>query len=213
MTDWAIHGFEIANCNCLPGCPCQFSQLPSDGTCEAMLTFRIDKGHYGDTVLDGLLASAIYKWPGPIHEGNGEMQLIIDERATADQKAALEAIMTGQDTAEFATMFFVFNAMCTTKHETLSAEVTLSYDMEAGTGHAKAGNIGETSVAPIPHIVSGEPHSVQIKLPNGFEYDVASVAQGSTKTPGSAISLEKNSNTHAHVAELHLTGEGVQRAA
>ncbi|KIC07578.1 hypothetical protein RA19_23805 [Leisingera sp. ANG-M1] len=213
MTDWAIHGFEIANCNCVPGCPCQFSQLPNDGTCEAMLTFRIDKGHYGDTSLDGLLAAAIYKWPGPIHEGNGEMQLIIDERATADQKAALEAIMTGQDTAEFATMFFVFNAMCTTKHETLSAAVSLSYDKETGTGHARAGDIGETSVEPIPNVVSGAPHSVQIKLPNGFEYDVASVARGSTKTPGSAISLEKNSSTHAHVAELHLTGAGVQRAA
>ncbi|MBY6066945.1 DUF1326 domain-containing protein [Leisingera aquaemixtae] len=213
MKDWAIHGFEIANCNCVPGCPCQFSQLPNDGTCEAMLTFRIDKGHYGETVLDGLLAAAIYKWPGPIHEGNGEMQIIIDERATAEQKSALEAIMTGQDTEEFATMFFVFNAMCTTKHETLSAPVSLSFDAETGIGHGKAGSIGETKVEPIAHIVSGAPHSVQIKLPNGFEYSEASVCRGTTQTPGSAISLNKNSGTHAHVAELHLTGKGVERAA
>lgn len=213
MTDWAIHGLEIVNCNCDPGCPCQFSQLPSDGTCEAMLAFRIDKGNYGDTQLDGLLAAAIYKWPGPIHEGNGEMQLIIDERATAAQQAALGAIMTGQDTAEFATMFYVFNAMCTTKHETLSAPISLSYDRATGTGNARAGGIGELSVEPIPNIVSGAPHSVRISLPNGFEYSEASVARGSTKTSGSAISLTKVSNTHAHIAELHMTGEGVQHAA
>lgn len=213
MTDWAIHGQEIANCNCLPGCPCQFSQLPSDGSCRAMMTMRIDEGHYGDTKLDGLFAAAIFKWPGPIHEGNGERQLVIDERATPEQRAALEAIMTGKDTDEFATMFFVFNAMTATSHETLTADISLEWDAETGTGATRVGEIGATKVQPIPHIVSGAPHFAAIKLPAGFEYTEASVASGTTSTPGSAIRLTGLDGTHAHIAELHMNGQGLIRAA
>lgn len=213
MTDWAIHGFEIANCNCLPGCPCQFSQLPSDGTCRAMMTLRIDKGHYGETSLDGLYGAAIFSWPGAIHEGNGQRQIVIDERATPEQRAGLEAIMRGEDTDEFATMFFVFNAMTTTSHDTLTAAISLEWDAETGTGSTKVGPIASTQVQPIPHIISGAPHFAAINLPNGFEFEVAHVASGTTTTPGSAITLEGINGTHAHVAELHLTGRGLVRSA
>ncbi|MFW8636961.1 DUF1326 domain-containing protein [Cribrihabitans pelagius] len=213
MTDWAIHGLSISNCNCVPGCPCQFSQLPSDGTCEAMMTFRIDKGHHGDISLDGLSAAVLYKWPGAVHEGNGEMQMIIGDNASDEQRAALEAIMRGEDTQEFATMFHVFSTMSPTKHETLTAPVSLDYDPDTRTGTAKAGDIAETTVKPIPNIVSGEPHTVSIKLPHGFEYAEAQVATGTTVTRKAAISLTKNTDSHAHIAELHLTGDGVQRAA
>ncbi|WP_027244331.1 DUF1326 domain-containing protein [Leisingera daeponensis] len=213
MTDWAIHGQEIGNCNCNPGCPCQFSQLPTDGTCEALLTYRIDKGHYGSVKLDGLHAAVLYKWPGPVHEGNGQMQMIIDERATDDQRAALEAIMTGEDTDEFATMFSVFSLMSPNRHETLSAEISLDYDAESGTGTATVGSYAETKVQPIPNIVSGDPHFISISLPNGFEFSKAAMACGTTRTRNAAISLEKNSGTHAHIADLHLTGRGVERAA
>ena len=105
MIDWEIRGEELANCNCNFGCPCQFGVLPTDGTCEAAVVYKIHKGHYGDVSLDGLTAAGVYKWPGAIHEGNGHMQLIIDSSATADQRKALEAIMTGADTEEMATMW------------------------------------------------------------------------------------------------------------
>ncbi|OED49690.1 hypothetical protein AB838_05060 [Rhodobacteraceae bacterium (ex Bugula neritina AB1)] len=213
MKDWAIHGQEIGNCNCNPGCPCQFSQLPTDGTCEAVLTYRIDKGHYGNVELDGLYAAVLYKWPGPVHEGDGQMQMIIDQHATPEQRAALEAIMTGEDTDEFATMFYVFSLMSPTKHETLTADISLEYDPETGTGMARIGEFAETKVHPIPNIVSGDPHFVTIALPKGFEFAEAAMAAGSTQTRNAAISLEKNSGTHAHVAALHLTGQGVERAA
>lgn len=213
MKDWAIHGLGIANCNCIPGCPCQFSQLPNDGTCEAMLTFRIDRGHHGEVSLDGLSAAVLYKWPGAVHEGNGEMQIIIDDSATGQQRAALEAIMRGEDTEEFATMFHVFSAMSPTKHDTLTAPVSIDFDPESMTGTARAGGIAETTVKPIANVVSGAPHKVSIKLPQGFEYTEAQVATGTTTTSGGAISLTKNQDSHTHVAELHLTGAGVQHAA
>ena len=118
MTPWEIKGREFNNCNCAYGCPCQFLAPPTYGTCEAAMTVIVDQGHYGDVKLDGLKIGATYKWPGAVHEGNGEYQLFIDETATTEQRNALEKIATGQDTDDMATMWWIFNAMCPTQHET-----------------------------------------------------------------------------------------------
>ena len=85
MTPWEIHGYELANCNCDTGCPCQFMSLPTKGTCEAAVAFIIEKGHYGDVDLSGTKLAQVFKWPGAVHEGNGTMQTIIDESATPAQ--------------------------------------------------------------------------------------------------------------------------------
>lgn len=208
MKDWNIQGEELANCNCNYGCPCQFGVLPTTGNCEAVVVYDIEKGHYGDTRLDGLRAAGVYYWPGPIHEGGGRMQLIIDERADADQRAALEAIMSGQDTDEMATMWFVYSAMCPTKHETLYVPIDLDWNSEDRSGHAKVGEIFDVEVAPIPNIVSGDPHRISIQLPHGFEFRHAEMASGKARTKDGEISLAFDA-THAHLAKLNLTGRGV----
>lgn len=208
MTDWSIKGEELVNCNCNFGCPCQFGVLPTDGVCEAAVIYRINKGHYGNINLDGLKAACVYKWPGPIHEGQGHMQLIIDPSADADQRAALEAIMTGADTREMATMWFVFSAMCPNRHETLFAPISLEMDIDKRTGSGLVAGILEVTAEPIPNIVSKEPHRVGLTLPQGFEFGFAELAKGRTRTLGGAISLLRNTGTHAHFASLHLTGDG-----
>ena len=118
--EWNINGKEYANCNCAYGCPCQFNALPTHGNCEAAIGYQIDTGRFGDVKLDGLRAVALCKWPGPVHHGNGTMQLVIDERADAKQRDALVKIMSGQETKEMATMWWVYSAMCTTKLEPMS---------------------------------------------------------------------------------------------
>ncbi|NDW53917.1 DUF1326 domain-containing protein [Aliiroseovarius sp. PrR006] len=209
MTQWSIEGRELVNCNCNFGCPCQFSVLPTDGYCEAAIVYDIKKGHYGDTSLDGVRAAAVYKWPGAIHEGNGQMQIIVDENASEDQRAAMEAIIKGEDTEEMATMWFVYSKMAPTKHETLTAPINVDMDMDERTGSAKVDGVFELNAKPIPHIVLGTPHRARINLPMGFEYDVAEAASGSTTISGGAIALERTSDSHAHFAKLNLTGSGV----
>ncbi len=208
MTEWTIQGEELANCNCNYGCPCQFSVLPTHGNCEAVCVFDIQSGNYGETKLDGLKAAGVYYWPGPIHEGNGQMQLIIDENADADQRAALQAIMTGEDTDEMATFWYVYSKMAPNKHETLFAPIELNWSREDRTGYAKVKGVFEVEVGPIAHIVSGAPHRASIQLPNGFEYRHAEAASGTAKTTGSAISLTFDA-THAHLAHLNISGHGV----
>lgn len=78
---WMIKGSEYSNCNCAWGCPCQFNSPSTYGKCEAVASAMIDEGHFGDTRLDGLQFVMLLAWPREIADGNGRMQVIIDERA------------------------------------------------------------------------------------------------------------------------------------
>ncbi|MCT8329716.1 DUF1326 domain-containing protein [Albidovulum sediminis] len=208
MTSWELHGRELGNCNCAPGCPCQFMSLPTHGNCEAAAGFEFDSGRHGDVDLAGTRTAMVVKWPGPIHEGNGTMQIIIDERASPAQRAALERIMTGADTEDMATMWWVFSAMSPNKLETLYKPIEMAIDVAARTGSIRIPGVLETTAEPLRNPVTGAEHHARINLPNGFEFRVAEIAKATTRTSG-AIDLPANRDTHTHLAEIHLSDKGV----
>ena len=211
MTPWEIKGREFNNCNCAYGCPCQFLAPPTYGTCEAAMTVIVDQGHYGDVKLDGLKIGATYKWPGAVHEGNGEYQLFIDETATTEQRNALEKIATGQDTDDMATMWWIFNAMCPTQHETQYKKIDAEIDVDARTASSNVEGVFEVEGQPIKNPITGADHRAQISLPHGFEYAMAEVGSATTNTKGGSIDLPNNTNTYAQFANLHLNNSGVIR--
>ena len=94
MTYWEFKGRELVNCTCEYGCNCQFNALPDKGHCHAVAGIQIDQGYHGDTPLGGLKIAAIFKWPGPIHEGHGEALAFVDASANEAQREALLKIMT-----------------------------------------------------------------------------------------------------------------------
>ena len=53
-------------------------------------------------------AALLYAWPGPIYEGNGECQAVIDEQADDKQRNALATVLCGGETNEGATHWCVY---------------------------------------------------------------------------------------------------------
>lgn len=92
---WTLRGSVLISCNCDWGCPCNFNALPTKGHCEGGWTWHVEHGAYGGVPLDGLNFSVYAKWPGAIHHGNGEALLLLDERADAHQRKAIETLMGG----------------------------------------------------------------------------------------------------------------------
>jgi hypothetical protein len=88
-TEWRVRAVHLGNCNCAYGCPCKFNASPTHGACRSAIAYEIKEGYFGSIRLDGLRAVLITSWPGAIHEGNGTMQVIIDERADESQRDAL----------------------------------------------------------------------------------------------------------------------------
>jgi hypothetical protein len=130
-SDWRLEGDWIKNCNCAFGCPCDFNARPTHGSCKGLVGMRITKGSFEGTKLDGLMFAATVDFPGPLHEGNGKLQPIIDERATPEQREALFNIMSGKHSAE-GTLFHILSVIVTTIHDPIFAHLLSSPSTRTG---------------------------------------------------------------------------------
>ena len=166
-TDWYIEGPWFKNCNCDPGCPCDFNQYPTHDHCEGAVAMRIDKGNLGDVDLSGLCFAAIVRWPGAMHEGNGEVLPIVDERADDRQREALLQIMSGQ---VGDTLFEIVAYVCPKVHEPQFVPFEFEFDLDARKGRVKAGDVFETESDTLRGIDPPDPYRVLVRIPNGFEY-------------------------------------------
>lgn len=208
-TDWYLEGVEFSNCNCNYGCPCQFEDLPTHGNCKGFGVVRVDKGYFGDVRLDGLNMAMTFDWPGPIFKGNGTMQIIVDERADARQRDALERISKGEETDEAATHWWVFHAMCSTVHPTISKPIQFDIDIDARTAQVLIPDVLESSGRPIISPATGQPHRVRIDIPDGIEFLMAEIGSASTKARG-AVPLELN-DSYGQFSRIRQNGHGVVR--
>lgn len=178
--DWYIEGKSFGNCNCNYGCPCQFEALSTGGVCHGFEVLHIDKGHFGDLNLTGLRAALLYDWPGPIFKGNGQMQAIIDERADAGQRAALEAVLHGKETDEAKTHWWVFHAMSSKVHPTLYKPIDYEIDIEARSARVSIPGVLDATGRPIRAPHGGGEHRVRIDIPGGIEFELAEVGSASS---------------------------------
>jgi hypothetical protein len=166
-TDWYMEGPWFKNCNCDPGCPCDFNQFPTHDHCEGMVAMRIDKGNFGDVDLSGLCWAAIVWWPGAMHEGNGSVVPIVDEKADDRQREALLQVMSGQ---QGDTLFEIVAAVCPNVKEPQFVPFEFEHDLGSRRGRVKAGDVLESEVDTMRGIDPPDPYRVVVRIPGGFEY-------------------------------------------
>lgn len=211
MTPWEVKMDEFINCNCAYGCPCQFNARPTHNTCYAVGGFVIHEGHYGETDLAGVKMAAVLHWPGAVHEGNGSVEAIVDATASDAQREAVLKIMTGQDTEPMTTMFSVYASTMTTVHEPHFAPIDFEVDVENRTARLNVQGLIESTGQPIRNPVTGEISRSRIDLPDGFEYSIAEMGAGTSRSRG-AIKLDL-SDSYGQFAHLHLSNTGPVRKA
>ncbi|MDH5176819.1 MAG: DUF1326 domain-containing protein [Gammaproteobacteria bacterium] len=210
MIDWRLQGQVLSTCNCASGCPCQFMSLPTEGHCRAAVATRITHGHFGSTSLDDICFAGLFAWPGPIHEGGGEVLAVIDEKATADQRHAILTILSGGETDPGATIFNVFSATFARMHEPLFRPVSFTVDVDRREGAFTVPGLIEGGAQPIMNPITGQEVRARIALPDGFEFVEAEVAHGRAHSLDSPIEL-RWSGRHAHLYDLDMTGHGPVR--
>jgi hypothetical protein len=206
MINWYVDGVKFGNCSCDYSCPCQFELLPSQGYCHGIEVIRIDEGRFGEVDLAGVQAVTQYQWPGAVFEGNGEMQIIIDERATPAQREAMIAIILGEETKEAATHWWVFRAMSKTVHKTLFGEISFSVDLDARTAVVSVPGLLTGSGRPILSKVDGSPHRVRIEHPNGMEFEKAEIGSASSRAT-MKLNLDLN-DSYGQFNRFRTSGNG-----
>jgi hypothetical protein len=213
VKDWYIEGEAYGNCNCDYGCPCQFEAVPTDGTCRGFEVLRIDKGHFEDVNLSGLKIAMFYAWPGPVSEGKGELQAVIEEKANEEQRSALETVLHGKETEDAATHWWVFHAMSDTIHPTLYKPIEFEIDINEVTARVVIPGMVESTGGPIrPDHTEDSTHRVQIVIPGGIEFEVAEMGSASTKTSSESVIELNLEDCFGQWNILKHSGSGVVRA-
>lgn len=204
--DWRLEGEWLKNCNCAWGCPCDFNARPTNGYCKGFLGMHITDGHFQQTRLDGLSFFVVVSFPGALHEGNGEAQPIIDERASPEQRDALLQILSGKHSAE-GTLFHICTLILSKMHEPVFASIRFESDQQSRTARLTVPGVLESSVQPIKNPVTGLPHRIRVVMPEGFEHIEGEVASADIRSSG-AIAFDSR-GTHSTLAHVVQTPEGV----
>jgi hypothetical protein len=97
-TSWKASGKYYETCSCDYVCPCILEKMsvePSKGTCTFAMAFQIDEGTFGSVSLDGLGFIVLGLTPEAMIKGNWSVGLVIDDRATTEQRDSITAIASG----------------------------------------------------------------------------------------------------------------------
>jgi hypothetical protein len=107
---WHLRGSYFESCNCDPICPCRridgvAGGRSTHGDCYGVLTWLIDDGGLGEVALNGLAVALASYYSDDEAGSPWSWILYVDSRATPGQRAALEAIYTGQEGGDAETHF------------------------------------------------------------------------------------------------------------
>ena len=181
---WALEGDYLQACNCDYGCPCEFEAPPTKGFCEGVGVWKIKKGSYGKVKLDGLSFGFAAHWPKAIHEGNGTVQLVFDQKAKPDQREALLQIASGQAGG------MPFELIVQTFSKVLEpAFVAAEIEVKGGNARARMGDIFSLSTDKIKNPVTKEPESLKVVHGTGFLFKEAEVVAGTCSVKTSVLNF------------------------
>ena len=91
-----LEGRLLEVCDCEVLCPCWIGENPDNGTCQSALAYQIDKGTIDGVDVAGLTYAIAAFIPGNVLEGNFRVVRYVDDRASAEQEAALLAAFRGE---------------------------------------------------------------------------------------------------------------------
>lgn len=206
INDWRLKGEWLKSCTCNYGCPCDFNAPPTQGWCKGLLGMHVTQGHFGAVNLDGISFFVTVDFPGPLHEGNGTIQPIIDVRTTAAQREALFQIMSGTHSAE-GTIFHIVNLIVTKKFDPIFAPIELKFDYAGRRAKLSVPGVLECDVEPIKNPVTGSEHHIKVVMPEGFEHYEGEVAHGSINSAGAIKFMVPKG--HATLALVEQSPKGV----
>lgn len=204
---WRLKGKWIKNCNCDPGCPCDFWARPTHTKCEGMLAMWVEEGNFGKTKMNGVKFAAQYHWPGPLHEGNGTVLPLLDEKTTPAQREAVLQILSGKAGNPW---FEVVASLVTTVLEPKVVPIHFEHDLKRRKARVMIPGVLETVTEPIRNLATGGEHRIRVNLPAGMEYKSAEISQA-TVNKGTGPIAYNWPGSHSSLAHVEHTQAGLVR--
>lgn len=139
---WWAKGLLFENCSCQVLCPAHisFKQECENDSCQGHWAVHIVDGWYGNVALEGLNVVVVFETPVRMYEGEWTQRIYVEERATSQQRHALEAIVSGAAGGPWETL----GQFVATRLETKTAPMT--FEDTGATKRLSVPGIFETEV-------------------------------------------------------------------
>ena len=197
---WKIKARYYEACNCAYGCPCNMNGFPTHGHCEGSICFHVTEGERDGVDLTGAKVAGSVKWPGAIHEGNGNMAVFID--ATEAQQQALIPILMAEDPG---LPWEILAATISEIHGPFFETIDITND---GTdSQVKVAGKLEIKMESFTNPVTGDKHKVHMLLPDGFIFTDGKIATTSVNMVDvDGVSFDHAGN-NAYYSEVEWSSE------
>ena len=96
---WRLDGTYFENCSCEVVCPCtaaDFSAPADHERCRFLIAFHVDTGQIDDVDVSGLTVGVFGDTPAMMVEGNWQVGLFMDGKASEQQAAKLAGVFSGR---------------------------------------------------------------------------------------------------------------------
>jgi hypothetical protein len=181
-TTYDVEGrlLEVCTCNIL--CPCWVGENPDgDGTCDSILGWYVDRGTVqGLDVSDCCICLSVHI-PGNVLAGDWKAAVLVDERCSEEQQAALLNVFTGQLGGAIADLAALIGEVVAVER------VPITFDVVDGKGTIKIGDIAEAQLAPFLGAAG---------TPTSLHDSVFSTIPGSPAYVGKAESFRRDGSRH-----------------
>jgi hypothetical protein len=137
-----LEGDLLEVCDCKVLCPCWIGEDADNGTCDAIVGYRIAKGSIEGTDVSGLSLVIAGHIPGNILQGNWKVAVYIDERASKQQEDALLKVWTGQAGGPVADLAKLVGEVVAVQR------APITFEVKEGQGTLKVGSAVEAEMAP-----------------------------------------------------------------
>ncbi len=199
---WSLKGDALGACSCDWGCPCNFDAPPSKGWCEGGYSFHINQGRHGDTKLDGLTIGFFIHAPGALHQGNVTGYLLVDEKATPEQRAAIGQIFGGAAGGPFG-------ALAGLLVKVIGPEfVPVDWHLDGPKSYARFGDRAEMRLAVIKNPVTGAESGFTLKMTNGLLTNQAEIMASSVLRIRHPELSYDHSGQYGETFKFDYAGEG-----
>jgi hypothetical protein len=173
---------------------------PTLGHCTGAVAFQIDKGHCDGVSLDGMKVVATFYFPRAIHHGQGQMQPILEDTISDEQKDAIFYILGGADQRP-GTMFQIFSLIVEKIVDPVFTKIDFEWDIKNRKARITIPQVLRASSEPIRNPVTDETHRMITVLPDGWVFHEAESAAGFAKATGDIrFDLNRTHSSMAHVA-------------
>ena len=197
---WRMKARYYEACNCAYGCPCNMNGFPTHGKCEGSICFHVTEGERDGVDLTGAKVAGSVKWPGAIHEGNGNMAVFID--ATEAQQQALIPILMAEDPG---LPWEILAATISEIHGPFFETIDIT---DNGTdSKVKVGDKLEIQMESFTNPVTGDKHQVHMVLPDGFIFTDGKIATTSVnRVDVDGVTFDHAGN-NAYYSEVEWSSE------